>query len=239
MADSERFPGDEPATGEPFGVTAEPPEVAVPATGEPAVLHIPIINTSAIVDGYAVEPASAPRWLQIESSQIRILPGSEEALPVIMRVVSPTLVPAQRIQIMLRLRSLSQPPAQAVVPVVITVPVLDVPVRLHAEPGVLQVRDRDSATCTVVVDNSGSNHPVNLRFAGSDPQRAVRFHFEPAVLDVGPATSGSVVVTMTADRPEPGQEITRPLTVSAIAGSRRAGTVITFVQAASASPMST
>jgi hypothetical protein len=242
MADSERIPGEgipTDNTEDLFRITADRPEVAVSATGEPAVLHVQIMNTSADVDGYAVEPVGTPRWLQLESSQVRVLPGSQEALPVIMRVVSPTLVPAQRIQIILRIRSLSRGPAHAVLPVSITVPVLDAPVRLHAEQTVLRVRDRDSATCTVVVDNSGSNHPVHLRFAGSDPERAVRFHFEPPILEVGPGASGSVVVTMTADRPEPGQEITRPLVVSAVDGSRRSGTVITFMQATSAPPMPT
>ncbi|HJV14053.1 MAG TPA: hypothetical protein VJ625_09185 [Propionibacteriaceae bacterium] len=221
-----------------FRIAVPRREVTVSATGEPAVLHMEVMNTSAMVDGYAVEPASAPQWLEVESSQIRVIPGGEEALPVIMRVVSPTLVPAQQILVRLRIRSLSQAPAHAVLPVLITVPVQDVPVRLHAEPSVLRVRDRDSATCRVVVDNSGSNHPVHLRFTGSDPERAVRFHFEPAVLELGPAASGSVLVTLTATPPEPGQEITRPLTVSAVDRSRRAGTVITFVQTAGASDAS-
>ncbi|HEY6812724.1 MAG TPA: hypothetical protein VI074_08535, partial [Propionibacteriaceae bacterium] len=106
-------------------------------------------------------------------------------------------------------------------------------------PTVLRVRDRDDATCTVVVDNSSSNHPVQLRFAGSDPELAVGFRFEPPVLEVGPAASASVVVTVTAATPGPGQQISRALTVSAFDGSRRVDTVITFVQAASASPMST
>jgi hypothetical protein len=222
-----------------FRITVPQRELAVSATGEPAVVHLQVMNTSSIADGYAVEPASAPQWLQVESSQVRVIPGGEEVLPVIMRVVSATPVPAQQIQIMLRIRSLSQAPAHAVLPLLITVPVLDAPVRLHAEPSVLRVPDRDSGTCTVVVDNSGSNHPVHLRFVGSDPERAVGFHFEPPLLEVGPGASGSVLVTLTAALPEPGQKITRPVTVSAVDRNRRAGTVITFVQAASASPMST
>jgi hypothetical protein len=250
MADREKPQGEEPArdwsevpqaadnTEDLFRISAEQRELALPATGEPAVLHMYVVNTSAIVDGYAAEPVSAPQWLRVESSQVRVLPGGEEALPVIMRAISPTLVPAQRIQIMLRIRSLNRGPAHAVLPILITVPLLDAPVRLHAEPNVLRVRDSDSATCTVVVDNSSSNHPVQVRFAGSDPEGTVRFHFEPPVLEVGPAASGSVVVTVAAGQPEPGQEVTRPLIVSAVDGSHRAGTVITFVQATSAPPVS-
>jgi hypothetical protein len=222
-----------------FRIIAEQREVAVPATGEPAVLSLRIMNTSAIVDSYDVEAASAPRWLQVESIQIRLLPGSEEAPAIRMRVASPSPVPAQRVQVMLGIRSIRQATAHAVVPVVITVPVLEVPIRLQAEPAVLRVRDRDGATFTVVVDNSSSNRPVQLRFAGWDPELAVGFRFEPPVLEVGPAASASVVVTVTAARPGPRQQISRALTVSALDGSRRVDTVITFVQAASASPMST
>jgi hypothetical protein len=82
-----------------FRIAVPQREVTVSATGEPAVLHMEVMNTSAIVDGYAVERASAPQWLEVESSQVRVIPGGEEALPVIMRVVSPTLVPAQQILI--------------------------------------------------------------------------------------------------------------------------------------------
>jgi hypothetical protein len=116
---------------------------------------------------------------------------------------------------------------------------VDVPVRLHPEPSLLRVRDRDTAQCTVFVDNSNSNRPVPLRFAGSDPELAVGFRFEPGVLEVAPAATGSVLVSVTAAEPEPGQEISRPLTITALDGNRRVDTGITFQQVASASPMST
>jgi hypothetical protein len=155
-----------------------------------------------------------------------------------MRVSSTTLVPAQQLHVTLRIRSLSQAPAQAELPIQVTVPAIDAPVRLHAEPSVLRVRDRDTASCTVVVDNSMSNQLVQLRFSGSDPELAVRFRFEPSVLEVGPAASGSVLVAVTAPRPEPGQEMSRLLTVTSLDRAGRTATA-TLVQAASASPMST
>ena len=222
-----------------FRITAELREVTVPPTGDPATLPVRVMNTSAIVDGYAVEAPGAPGWLTVESSQVRLLPGAEDALPVRMRVTSATLVPAQRLPVLLRVRSMSQAPAHADVPVLVIVPVLDVPVRLNPQPRLLRARDRDTAECTISVDNSSSNRPVQLRFAGSDPELAVRFSFDPPVLEVGPASSGSVVVAVTAPRPEPGQEITRQLTLTALDGSRRVDTMITFQQSTSASPMST
>jgi hypothetical protein len=58
-------------------------------------------------------------------------------------------------------------------------------------------------------------------FAGSDPELAVGFRFEPAMLEVAPAATGSVLVSVTAAGPEPGQEISRPLTITALDGNRR------------------
>jgi hypothetical protein len=220
-----------------FRITAAQREVVVPATGEPAALFVQVINTSAIIDGYSIDALDAPQWLQVEFSQVHVLPDSEEPLPITMRVASPAPVPAQQIQITLRIRSLSQASAHALLPLVITVPVLDVPVRLYAEPNVLQALDQDSATCRLVVDNSGGNRPVQLHLVGSDPKLAVHFLLEPHILDVGPAGSAFARVTVTAPRPEPGQEISRPLTLTAIDGGRRIDTSITFVQATSAASM--
>ncbi|HKN42542.1 MAG TPA: zinc ribbon domain-containing protein, partial [Propionibacteriaceae bacterium] len=78
-----------------FRITAERRDVTVPATGEQATLPLRVMNTSSIVDGYAVEAPGAPEWLHVDPNQVRLLPGSEEALPVRMRVSSAALVPAQ------------------------------------------------------------------------------------------------------------------------------------------------
>ena len=214
-----------------FRVVVEQAAATVAATGEPAVLTVRVTNTSTIVDGYAVEAPEAPTWLIVESDEVQLLPGTEEALSVRMRVVSPTLVPAQQLRLVLSIRSTSQAPAHLDLPVLVTVPVLDVPVGLRAEPRLLRVRDRDTAACTVLVDNSRSNRPAKLQFSGSDPEQAVRFRFEPAALEVGPGASGSVQLTVTAAGPDPGQEISRILTVSALDGARTVETLITLQQA--------
>ena len=194
-----------------FGSWSEQAAVTVAATGEPAVLTVRVTNTSSIVDGYAVEAPEAPGWLTVEADDVQLLPGTEETLSVRMRVVSPTLVPAQQIRLVLSIRSTSQAPAHLDLPVLVTVPVLDVPVGLRAEPRLLRVRDRDTAACTVLVDNSRSNRPARIRLSGSDPEQAVQFHFEPATLEVGPGESGSVQLTVTAAGPDPGPgDLARP-----------------------------
>ena len=89
-------------------------------------------------------------------------------------------------------------------PIEVTVPIVDVPVQLRAEPRLLRVRDTDTGRCTVVVDNSRSNRPMLLRFSGSDAEQAVRFDFDPPILDVGPVASASVLLSLTATQPDPG-----------------------------------
>ena len=165
----------------------------MPATGQPATLTVRVMNTSTIVDGYGVEAPGAPAWLIVESDQIHLLPGTEEALAVRMRVNSTTLLPAQQIDLMLRVRSMSQAGVHQDVPIEVTVPIVDVPVQLHAEPRLLRMKDTDSGRCTIAVDNSRSNRPMLLRFSGSDAEQAVKFDFDPPIVDVGPGASASVV----------------------------------------------
>jgi len=156
-----------------------------------------------------------------------------------MRVESQTLVPAQQLQLVLRIKSSNQAPAQQELPVMVTVPVIDVPVRLQPSPRLLRVRDHETGEFTVSVDNTSSNRPVRLRFSGTDPELAVRYHFDPPVLDVGPATTGSVRVVVVAPKPPPGEDVTRSLTVTANDGTRNVEAPITFQQSASVSAMAT
>jgi hypothetical protein len=214
-------------------VTAEQKAVTVPATGELVTLPMRVMNTSTIVDGYGVEAPGAPPWLLVESDPIHLLPGSEQELPVRMRVNSTTLLPAQQVDVVLRVRSMTQAGVQQDVPIDVTVPIVDVPVQLRAEPRLLRVRDTDASRCTIVVDNSRSNRPMLLRFSGSDAEQAVRFDFDPPIVDVGPGASASVHLQLTAPQPEPGQELIRQLTITANDGARTIETAVTLEQSTS------
>jgi hypothetical protein len=222
-----------------FRVFAEHAAVTVPISGEPATLTVQVNNTSSIVDGFAADAPTAPPWLSVQSTQVDLLPGSSGALSVTMRIASQTLVPAQQLRLVVRVWSLNQAPAQHDLPVLVTIPVIDVPVRLQPSPRLLRVRDREVGEFTVAVDNTNSNRPARLRFSGTDPELAVRFHFDPPVLEVGPATTGSVRVVVVGPKPAPGEEVMRSLTVTANDGTRNVDAPITFQQSASASAMTT
>ncbi len=213
----------------------EPPTepVVVPLDGSPVELALTIRNLSDIVDGYAVDVGGAPPWLVVASDQLRLLPDTEDRLVVRFRIDSATLVPAGERSVRLRVRSLTRPPAHEIVSVTVSVPVVDAPVTVRIEPSIARAKDVDITRLAVVVDNAAANRPATVRLAGSDPELAVAFHFDPAEITVGPGDSARVRLVTTSPRPEPGREITRSLTVSATEGRRRVDATATLVQSTS------
>ena len=71
-----------------------------------------------------------------------------------------------------------------------SVPVVDAPVTVRVEPSIARAKDVDTARLAVVVDNAAANRPATVRLAGTDPELAVAFHFDPAEITVGPGESG-------------------------------------------------
>jgi P pilus assembly chaperone PapD len=213
----------------------EPPAapVVVPVDGSTVELALTIRNLSDIVDGYAVDVGGAPPWLVVASDQLRLLPDTEDRLLVRFRVDSITLVPAGECSVRLRVRSLTRAPAHEIVQVTLSIPVVDAPVTVRVEPSIARAKDVDTARMAVVVDNAAANRPATVRLAGSDPELAVAFHFDPAEITVGPGETTRVRLVTTSARPEPGREITRSLTVSATEGRRRVDATAMLVQSTS------
>ncbi len=61
---------------------------------------------------------------------------------------------------------------------------------IRLEPEGVRVRDRPDAHLSVLVDNQRGTRPLRVRLSGQDPEGAVRFAFQPPVLDVGPGQVG-------------------------------------------------
>ena len=180
-----------------------------------------------------MDVGGAPPWLVVASDQLRLLPDTEDRLVVRFRIDSATLVPAGERSVRLRVRSLTRAPAHEIVAVTLSVPVVDAPVTVRVEPSIARAKDVDTARLAVVVDNAAANRPATVRLAGSDPELAVAFHFDPAEITVGPGESTRVRLVTTSARPEPGREITRSLTVSATEGRRRVDATAMLVQSTS------
>ena len=65
----------------------------------------------------------------------------------------------------------------------------DEPMTVRLEPSIVRVRNSGAGVATVVADNRGGSRPRQVRFAGNDPERVVRFAFTPPVLDLAPGQS--------------------------------------------------
>jgi hypothetical protein len=82
---------------------------------------------------------------------------------------------------------------------------------------------------TLVCDNEG-NTPLELTLDGYDPERALRLHFEPAVLEVPPATTAEVVLKVRAGRQVLGSERPRPIMVVGTGSGLELDAKATYVQ---------
>lgn len=106
----------------------------------------------------------------------------------------------------------------------------DEPMTIRLEPTVLRTRNRRSASATVFADNRGGSRPRRVQFRGHDPERVVRFAFNPPVIDLAPGQSGAVRVDVSAPRPDGGEEVTRPFTVAATDGTKETEVTGSFIQ---------
>ncbi len=216
-------------------IVADQKSATVPATGELATLSMQVMNTSAIVDYYGVEAPGAPPWLIVESDRVHLFPNSEGPLAVRMRIKrteSAKLVRAQKIDVTLRVHSMEQAGVWQDVPIEVTVPVVDNPVQLRAEPRLIRMKDTGSGHCTIEVHNP-SNAPKQIRLSGSDAEQAVKFDFKPPTVEVEDSGQASVVLDLTATQPEPGKELTRQLTITASDGERSIDAAVTLQQSTS------
>ncbi len=96
----------------------------------------------------------------------------------------------------------------------------DAPITLRLDPSVVRVRNSGGGSLTAVADNRGGSRPRRVQFAGYDPERVVRFSFQPPVVDLAPGQATGVTVQVSAPRPEGGEQLTRPFTVVASDGGR-------------------
>ena len=112
-------------------------------------------------------------------------------------------------------------------------------VTLEVEPSLVRVRDATSALVRVVVDNRGGADWAQVELRATDPERLVKVSWAAAQVQVPPGQTAYTEARFTAPLPDPGTEASRTVTVTASDGRRTATTTTTFVQAASASPMTT
>lgn len=211
----------------------------MPVDGTPAAVTVNVSNTSTIVDSYVVDALDAPPWLEVRPGQTELLPSTTSTVVAELRIVSPTLVAAQQLTVLLRIRNTAGRLAYHDIPVRVVVPVVAAPLELHAEPRLLRARDLSSGVCTVVVGNFRSNRWAQVRLSASDPEQVVRAAWSSPELQVPPGGQAGTEVRFSAPPPDPGGEVSLTITITATDGDNRTDTTVTLVQSASRSAIET
>lgn len=223
--------------GRPFDAAIEVTEATVSVDGTPATVTANVSNTSTVVDSYVLEAVDPPPWLQVRPGRTELLPATGGTVAAGLRIISTTLVPAQQLQLVLRVRNTTGRPVQLDLPMRITVPVVEAPVELHTEPQVIRVRDGAPGMCMVVVKNARSNRWVELRLSADDPEQVVRATWNPPQVQVPPGGEARANVRFDAPPPEPGAEVNRTIKIVASGEHQRAETTVTLAQSTSRAPI--
>jgi hypothetical protein len=114
-----------------------------------------------------------------------------------------------------------------------TAAVVDPPVQLRLEPTVVRVRDATSAEFVLQVDHRRGRQPARIQLVATDPERIMGFDLQQSAMAVPAGAVVAVRIRVGAPTPEPGVEVTRPFTVTAISPDPQvadASVTGTFVQ---------
>ncbi|MEE6168370.1 MULTISPECIES: zinc ribbon domain-containing protein [unclassified Mycolicibacterium] len=216
-------------------VTIEHPEVELdPTTG--GSVDIRIRNKSAIVDGYTVIAAGAPKWLDLQHPQIRLLTDEEETTTVTLTIRPGFDVYVQRFRLRVQVCSIEDPAKRTDAELIVTVPRVGGPITMTSEPQVVRLRDQTRGRFRVRLDNTGSNYPQRYSLSGADPENVVRFAIRPQVVEVPPR--GVIAADVQFDTPpiDYGQQAPRTLKITAASDQVRVEALVNVVQERSQAP---
>ncbi len=207
------------------GLQVEPRQVEI-APGEVARLRARILNDTGIVDQFTVVVVGVDERLAPAPQQLSLLPGKEGVAEIVLAVPREQPPPAGAQVIGVKATSVADPSVASVEEVALTIGALPA-ASLGVEPPV--ARGGTSASFVVGVANRG-NVPLQVTLRGEDNDRAVRFQFKPATLDVPLGGRVRSDLQVSASPPLVGPAVRRVLTVSADGGPAPLGYSVAFVQ---------
>ena len=111
-----------------------------------------------------------PPWLSVTSGTEELLPGTQGTVEAGLGSSRRSLVPAQQVSLLLRVRNTTRPLDSRDFEVRVTVPVVDAPFEVRAEPALLRARDHAPSVCSVVVDNARSNQWAQVQLSAGTPK---------------------------------------------------------------------
>ncbi len=217
---------------EPVRVAIEPAAVEVTPGGDEVAVEVVVYNLSSIVDAYRITAPDAPAWLRTSDPEVRLLPNSNDRTRFALSIGPGVLVPAGQVRLLVRTQSVARPEIVVDQYVDVTVPAIRTPLVLRIEPSIVRVKDAEAGRFSATVDNQNGNEARRVSLTGRDPEGAVRFFFSPPILSVPAGETASAAVRVEAPAPDPGQQLSRNLTVSASDGDESVDSAVTLVQTA-------
>lgn len=210
---------------------------AVLEPDEGATVEMRIFNTSPIVDGFRIDMVTPPAWLTLAHNEISLYPNRDESISITFGIGRDSLVPAQTIQVGLRIRSLTNPDKYAEARVKLTVPRVGGPVSIRTRPTLVRLNDETTGRVQISLDNSASNYPQRLELAGSDAEGVVRFSFSPPTVELPAGKGANVDLRFEAPALDYGQVLNRQLTISATDGEATVEATVAVTQQRSEAPV--
>lgn len=164
--------------------------------GAPSTVTVTITNTDDVISGYALRCLGVdPAWVRTDTAEPTLFPGESTTLTLTLDL--PAELPAGERRMAVQVRELTGPGRTGVEELVIDVagaPRVDV----SLEPTV--ATGGRSAAFAVAVENNG-NTAVDGAVVGSDPEKAVRFTFDPPEFHLSPGERLVTQLRTTAKRP--------------------------------------
>ena len=196
--------------------------------GEEATMDLAVRNLGTVVDEFRFEIlGDVARWAEVSPRTLNLLPGAEGRATVHLRPPRLPSTPAGAVPFGVRVISEDDPAGTLTRQTVVQVscyPALSVTAVPQTSHG------RRSGQHTVTVKNEG-NCSVRVQTTCSDPDEHLSFSATPSPVDVGPAATETVVVTVRArQRLLRGKPRPKPFELTVVGGPEPVGLERVFVQ---------
>jgi hypothetical protein len=193
--------------------------------GSSVIVDIDIFNTGDTIDGITARIIGLDiDWVTSTPAQLALFPETNGRLQL--RVTLPPEFPAGDHTVTVEVTSSVNRQDVAFADIELSVvPVTQASMMLV--PAV--VLGKSKGRFTIMAENTG-NTPVSLAFAGTDPERAVQFRFEPTVVEVPPGETIGTALLVRGKRRFLGADTNHPITVLAEIGAEQLEAQGTFSQ---------
>ena len=209
-------------------LVVEPSEVELTPGGSPAQVTVRVVNATRIVDEFDIRIIGTGQWLTAPPGSVRLFPEAEGTVQLTLSIPKDLMVPAGPRVVGVQAMSVANSALTVTERIRVVVGEVTAEESLTLEPQM--IHGGTDGAAVVRVRNRG-NAPLQLAFTGEDPERVVRFVFDPPMVQVPPTGEAWARLSISAPRPMSGQEQSRSLTIRAEGAHVPLVASGTFVQA--------